>query len=87
MDSEREAQVRERAYEIWESEGRPDGRDAAHWERAEREIAGGSPVPPQGTGSEDGLGTTSGTEPVGTPPARQPPPDDAAPGNEDPQRG
>jgi len=27
-----------RAYEIWENEGRPHGRDALHWKRAEQEI-------------------------------------------------
>ncbi|CAN7468305.1 DUF2934 domain-containing protein [Rhizobium sp. LjRoot30] len=31
--------VKKRAYEIWEEEGRPWGRDALHWERANREIA------------------------------------------------
>ena len=31
--------VRERAYRIWEAEGRPYGRDLAHWLQAEREIA------------------------------------------------
>jgi len=28
-----------RAYTIWESEGRPHGRDAEHWARAEAEVA------------------------------------------------
>lgn len=32
------ALVRQRAYEIWEAEGRPHGRDFEHWNRAEREI-------------------------------------------------
>jgi hypothetical protein len=29
--------IRERAYQIWEIEGRPDGRDREHWLRAEAE--------------------------------------------------
>ena len=33
------ARVSERAYEIWEEEGRPEGRSEAHWYRAEQEIA------------------------------------------------
>ena len=33
----REARVRDRAYALWESEGRPDGRERDHWEQAERE--------------------------------------------------
>jgi Protein of unknown function (DUF2934) len=31
--------IRRRAYEIWEREGRPEGREQAHWEQAEREVA------------------------------------------------
>jgi hypothetical protein len=31
-------QIRTRAYQIWEGEGRPQGRDEAHWLRAESEI-------------------------------------------------
>jgi Protein of unknown function (DUF2934) len=34
----REQAIRERAYAIWEEEGRPDGRDLDHWRRAEEEI-------------------------------------------------
>lgn len=31
-----------RAYEIWESEGRPEGRHREHWSQAEHELAEGS---------------------------------------------
>jgi hypothetical protein len=34
-----ETAVRARAYEIWEAEGRPHGRDADHWFRALEEVA------------------------------------------------
>ena len=37
--------VAERAYTIWEEEGRPHGRDRAHWERAEQELAAPEAVP------------------------------------------
>lgn len=30
--------LRERAYEIWEQEGHPDGRADDHWEMARREL-------------------------------------------------
>jgi hypothetical protein len=40
MSGEREQAIRQRAYEIWEQEGRPDGRDHAHWTQAEAEIEG-----------------------------------------------
>lgn len=33
-----EEKIRERAYAIWEEEGRPEGREQEHWERAAREF-------------------------------------------------
>jgi hypothetical protein len=38
-DPGREHRVRERAYHLWESEGKPHGRDVEYWERA-RELIG-----------------------------------------------
>jgi hypothetical protein len=35
---DREEQIRNRAHQIWEREGRPDGRESEHWARAMREI-------------------------------------------------
>jgi hypothetical protein len=37
-------QIRQRAYEIWEREGRPHGRDWVHWLRAETEIRDARPA-------------------------------------------
>ncbi len=34
-----EKRVRERAYEIWERAGRPEGMAEQHWLQAEKEIA------------------------------------------------
>jgi hypothetical protein len=34
-----EKRVQQRAYEIWEREGRPEGREADHWALAKEEIA------------------------------------------------
>ncbi len=39
----REHAVRERAYEIWENEGRPHGRDLEHWLSAEQQVSGKNP--------------------------------------------
>jgi hypothetical protein len=51
--NEQEAIAR-RAYEIWEAEGRPHGRDREHWESAAREL--GSPAPmPEGYHDGEGL--------------------------------
>jgi hypothetical protein len=33
-----ETWIRERAYSIWELEGRPQGRERQHWEQATREV-------------------------------------------------
>ena len=37
--------IRQRAHDIWASEGRPHGRDQIHWLRAEAEIRGGLKAP------------------------------------------
>jgi len=42
----REKLVRDTAYSIWESEGRPDGREADHWRQAEERV--GKDAPKQG---------------------------------------
>lgn len=38
MDFDFEAIVRDRAYALWEDEGRPHGRQEAHWAQACREV-------------------------------------------------
>jgi hypothetical protein len=38
MTGQREQAIRERAYAIWEQEGRPNGKDLDHWLHAEAEI-------------------------------------------------
>ena len=35
-----EEKIRQRAYELWEQEGRPDCRHREHWLQAEAEIDG-----------------------------------------------
>ena len=37
--------IEQRAYEIWENEGGPHGRDVDHWLRAEAEITGSATTP------------------------------------------
>jgi hypothetical protein len=39
---DQEERIREYAHRIWEEEGRPEGREREHWERACREIGGAS---------------------------------------------
>jgi hypothetical protein len=38
MSDDKERRIRERAYRIWEDEGRPFAKDKEHWERARAEI-------------------------------------------------
>lgn len=35
-----DTRIRDRAYELWEGEGRPDGRHEEHWHQARRELDG-----------------------------------------------
>ena len=37
---DREERIRRRAYELWEAEGWPHGREQDHWAQAERELMG-----------------------------------------------
>lgn len=40
MDSDRNELIKQRAYAIWEREGRPEGRHEAHWQRASEDMHG-----------------------------------------------
>ena len=44
MSGDEELRIRERAHAIWEREGRPEGREVAHWHMAAAEVA--AEVPP-----------------------------------------
>ncbi len=39
MSSDLERRIRQRAYELWEAEGQPEGRESHHWTQAEAEFA------------------------------------------------
>ena len=38
MSTDRFQKIQQRAYEIWEREGRPEGRKDLHWDQASEEI-------------------------------------------------
>ena len=38
-EDERQEWISKRAYALWEADGRPNGKDAEHWEQAVRERA------------------------------------------------
>jgi hypothetical protein len=45
MTPDHEALIRQRAYELWEKQGRPLGLDKEHWERAKSEVVNGNAGP------------------------------------------
>ena len=48
MPQDDDETLRRRAYEIWEREGRPEGRHAEHWAKARDEMSGtANPMPRQ----------------------------------------
>jgi len=38
MTEDREAKIRRRAHELWEEQGRPEGRETEFWLQAERKV-------------------------------------------------
>lgn len=63
MEHDREEQIRKRAYEIWEREGRKEGSHEDHWEQAERELSD------EQTGGAGGSGERAGGEQPAAPAA------------------
>jgi len=45
MEIDLEERIRQRAYELWEDSGRPEGGAEEFWHRAERELKGEKPEP------------------------------------------
>lgn len=48
---DKDAEVRDRAYHLWELAGRPSGREHEFWAQAAREIEGDSVPAPRMNGS------------------------------------
>ncbi|MER2536389.1 MAG: DUF2934 domain-containing protein [Rhizobiaceae bacterium] len=70
---DREERIRQRAHQLWEADGRPEGRHDHHWSQAEREIndaepAHGTPVAP-GSAIPD----VRSADPAGMPDDKRPP--------------
>ena len=68
MNSDFESAVQRAAYEVWENDGRPQGRELEHWLLAERKVRGdnGNPPSAQNTGAQpeaaaNGLGKAAGS--------------------------
>ena len=48
MSQDVERRIRERAYQIWQEKGCPDGSDHEHWFLAEQEVAAAAPLKADG---------------------------------------
>lgn len=57
---DRERQVRERAYAIWEREGRPAGKERQHWEQAAQDVDAEQRSAVDETGPRAGVISASG---------------------------
>lgn len=69
MADDVESRIRARAHQIWEREGRPEGRAQDHWELASEEIAiednyRGTLLPNPARGPDDVAERTEPVEPV-----------------------
>ena len=72
MDNERHRLIRDKAYEMWERDGRPEGQADRHWLEAEVQVRPGTGSPsgadsPSGAGSPAGAGTIGGPDAVSEP--------------------
>ena len=38
-----ESRIRDRAYQLWEDQGKPEGKHEEHWHQAERELSPAGP--------------------------------------------
>jgi hypothetical protein len=73
-------QVRQHAYALWEEEGRPEGREQDHWQRAEQELGQGGKREGEGLATDGadgdvsaaGGGLASGLQRGGTTPSGGP---------------
>ena len=64
MEPQQEDTIRARAYQLWEQEGRPEGRHAEHWATAERESrqdGDEAGAPSDDLETDPGIGYSAGT--------------------------
>lgn len=77
MGGDRNERIRERAYQIWQEEGQPEGRGVEHWAQAEREIGEveGAPVTDEASaiGGEAATGDAPSRGAAGAPAAADTP--------------
>ena len=73
MNTAIEDRIRSRAYELWEAEGRPEGREVDHWLQAAQEVSGEvAGETAAGAAGETATEVAGDSSVVGTPVARRP---------------
>lgn len=76
MSEDLDQKIRERAYALWEEEGRPAGRHEAHWHEAARDLA---PVEAEVAPTAKPVKTSTRRKTAAAPPAEAPAPVAKAP--------
>ena len=61
MPTERNRQIRERAYSLWEADGSPEGREWDYWLRAEQDLDAEAQTPKRGAKTSSTRTAKSGT--------------------------
>lgn len=64
LKPETEAAIRARAHQIWEEEGRPNGRQDIHWQRAYDAIVDVSSIAPTAKSAAPQVDNASSIEPT-----------------------
>lgn len=76
MSDDRQDSVRERAYQLWEEEGHPEGQHERHWRDAEDELADKTSVEDNneaaGQVTESDDGSKAPKSPIPSPPIASP---------------
>ena len=71
MSDDRHDAIRTRAYQLWEEEGRPHGRDEHHWHAASQGASGDASEPATSAAGDEAGGDLTEELQAGSPPARK----------------
>ena len=69
MTDDRQDRIRQRAHEIWEKAGRPDGAHQEHWEQATAEVDGAVAKPKKAAKKADAKPAKAAAKPKAAKPA------------------
>ncbi|MES0134381.1 DUF2934 domain-containing protein [Mesorhizobium sp. M0016] len=69
MTDDKQDRIRQRAHEIWEKAGRPEGAHQAHWEQATAEVDGAVAKPKKAAKKADAKPAKAAAKPKAAKPA------------------